>query len=187
MTSLKQPAATITASLGKPKKQRITKVTKKQQQCSKHTSDLMDDINTVGSQSTDSDAIIVHSDTIIDDTEGSKSTTNLTCADTINYNDSFSADAIQACNNLRAVIVELTSIINQQKVRITSIEHQLTNSVSTLQNISDVQQIQNNMLVGCFNNSGLIPPVVDDTRSQLIAANGDQSTEDNRRQQLNNG
>jgi len=92
----------------------------------------MDDIiNTVGSQSTDSDAIIVHSDTIIDDTddtEGSKSATG-----------SFSADAIQACNNLRAVIVELTRVINQQKVRITSIEHQLTNIVSTLQNISDVQ------------------------------------------------
>jgi len=43
------------------------------------------------------------------------------------------------------------------------------------------------MLVGCFNNSGLTSPVVDDTRSQLIDANGDRSTEDNRRQQLKNG
>jgi len=150
----------------------------------------MDDIiNNVGSQSTDSDAIIVHSDTIIDntdDTEGSKSATDLTCNDTSIHNDSFSADAIQACNNLRAVIVELTSVINQQKVRITCIEHQLINIVSTLQNISDVQQSQNNMLVGCLNNnSGLTSPIVDDTRLQLIDANGDQSTEDN--QQLNNG
>jgi len=73
-------------------------------------------------------------------------------------------------------------MINQQKVRITSIEHQLTNIVSTLQNISDVQQSQNDMLVGCFNNySGLTSPVVDDTCLQLIDANGDQSTEDNRR------
>jgi hypothetical protein len=100
MTTLKRPAATIAASLGKTKKQRVTKVTNKQQQRSKHTSDLMDDIiNTVGSQSTDSDKVIVHSDTIIEDTEGSnRPTIGLTCTDASNHNDAYSANVIQACN-----------------------------------------------------------------------------------------
>jgi len=149
MTSLKLLTYNTAASFGKLKKQRITKVTKGRQHCSKQTSDLMFDliniidvINTVGSQSTDSDVGIEHSDTDIKNTEGSNSIIGLICrpADADVCNVSFSADAIQASNNLRAVIEELPSVINQQKVRISSIEHQLTNITSTLQNISDVQQ-----------------------------------------------
>lgn len=133
MPSLKRPAASVAVSLGNNKKQKIAKSIKKKQIRSKQT-DLMEDIiNTVGSQSTDSDEHIDHN---TEDAENSSSHSDLT------INDSFSADAIQACNNLRAVIVNLTSVINQQQTKITSIELQLANIVSTLQTISDAQQSQ---------------------------------------------
>ena len=131
MPSLKRPAVSVSVSLGNNKKQKIDKTIKKRQTCSKQT-DLMEDIiNTVGSQSTDSDERIGHN---AKDAESSNRYSDLTSTD------SFSADAIQASNNLRAVIVKLTSVIDQQQTKIASIELQLANIVSTLHTISDAHQ-----------------------------------------------